>query len=460
MASKILLGKSLLIISMIIFLTSLVIRLLLFYQVWDDRRHPGNAGKYGSAAIGLYYNHGLTVNWDEIGSISSESEDNHSGNYLTFHNNNNREPLIEYLPAPAVVLYLLWKIIPIYNFSTYIWMVIIIDSILITIFFLVLRKRKYLSLVVVSFLILNIPTLRQILTMGYDFWPIFCVMANIIGLYSWASIQDGKSVKGSLILIFLGIINGFTIWSRSLILFLPIFLSGFIFIINFKQKNNYVKLIHSLILYLLPYILSLLLLMYFRYNTTGDIRPTRSTFWHEFFLGVGQFSNPYGIECKDISIWEFGKRINPELNKYSLQEMYELPNSPYEVTLRMEALSFIKNYPHLFIRNIVLRIPVFISPFLYKWGDFIPPSFNPYLFPIGIIGVLLWFLGMFNLQREDKNLFILSFVIFLHYFMIFGWFNVIGRLILAYNVLNIIAYYYGLQLIISNSSKLLKNKSG
>ena len=122
-----------------IFVVSMSVRIGLFYKKWDNLRHGSSTG-YGSVAIGLFYKDGLTFNLAEISRIEEE-RNNYSGNYLRFHEGENRQKFIEFLPGPAVLLSLLWKIIPLYNFAPYIWLQIFLDSILILLFYLVFKSQ-------------------------------------------------------------------------------------------------------------------------------------------------------------------------------------------------------------------------------------------------------------------------------------------------------------------------------
>ena len=120
---------------LIILLISIGIRAGLFYKYWQSERH-GSAVEYGSAAIGLFYGEGLTINKSEQKKISNEST-NYTGNYLSFHDTENRKTFTEFLPGPSILLYSLWKVLPIYNFAPYICLQIILESFLISFFYFI-----------------------------------------------------------------------------------------------------------------------------------------------------------------------------------------------------------------------------------------------------------------------------------------------------------------------------------
>ncbi len=178
-----------------------------------------------------------------------------------------------------------------------------------------------------------------------------------------------------------------------------------------------------------------------------------------FFAGVGQFSNPYNLKSKDADIWNFGKKLNTEINKYSISELSKSPNNIYEKTLKNKAKEFIKRYPHLFIRNVFYRIGIMISPFLYKGGDFIPSSLFNILLPIGIVAFFLWFLGMYYLFKNQNLIFWLSASIYFYFFAAFGWFYVVGRVILPFLFINIFVYLFGIKFIITKLKEARLNAS-
>jgi hypothetical protein len=288
---------------------------------------------------------------------------------------------------------------------------------------------------------MNPVAIKYTLTMGYDFWPHFCVLVNFIGIAIAL-----KKQKPSFILFLTGILTGITIWSRSITSILPFYIPIFLLLYwRLKDKVKYKKIGINIALYLLAVIIAMASLSVYRYEQTGSYRPTRSTFWHSFWAGVGQFSNPYDLPSNDIAIWKFGQKLNSELKNYSLGEMYVNPNSPYEQTLKAEAFHFIKGHPHLFVRNIIYRIAIMISPVMYQGGGMIPKSLAPYVLPIGIALLIIWSLGMCNLFKQCRPVFWLSVTIYSYFFSTIGCFYVVGRAILPFLFINIFVYLFGLQ---------------
>ena len=424
----------------ILLILAVSIRVCLFYTYWGSERH-GSAVEYGSAAIGLFYGEELTINKSEqkkIGNVAT----NYTGNYLSFHDVENRKTFTEFLPGPSILLNSLWKVLPIYNFSPYIWLQIILESFLISIFYFTFRHiDKTIVLTATILMAINPVAIKYTLTMGYDFWPHFCVLVNFIGITIAL-----KKQKPGFILFLTGILTGITIWSRSITSILPFYI--FIFLLLYwrlKDKVNYRKIGIHATLYLLAVIISMASLSVYRYEQSGSYRPTRTTFWHSFWAGVGQFSNPYDLPSNDIAIWKFGQKLDSELKNYSLGKMYDTPDSPYEQTLKAEAFHFIKDHPHLFIRNIIYRIAIMISPVMYHGGDMIPKSLAPYFFYFGFVLLIIWFLGMYALFKHSRLIFWLSVTIYSYFFSTIGCFYVVGRAILPLLFINIFVYLFGLQ---------------
>jgi hypothetical protein len=423
-----------------IFVISLSVRVLLFYTIFGNERH-GSAFPYASAAIGLFLGEGLTINDTEAYSIES-IPNNYSGNYLTLHTKGQRTVFTEFLPGPPVVLAMLWKIIPVYNFAPYILIQCLLDAGLITIFFLAFVKYdRIIALITTALMIVNVAVARRTVMVGYDFWPQFAVMVTFLGALQVIEHPDRKKVY-----FLTGLLTSLTFWFRDITTLLPFALAPFLFVFLRRVHAMSVgRILTNIGLYLVPILLSLALVSMFRYQTTGNYRPTRSTFWHSFMVGVGQFSNPYKIESTDSSVWKFGKSLNKDLQNSSIEEMYKLPNSPYEVTLKEVSRQFVTEHPWLFVRNTIYRVGIMISPFFYAEGDFFQGSLSGILLPLGILLFPLWFMGMFHLYRTHPPLFWVSASIYLYFFVAFGWFYVVGRVILPYLFVSIFVYLFGVQ---------------
>jgi len=433
----------------VLLLASLLVRLGLFFTTWGDLRH-GSALDYGSAAIGLSRGQGLTIHPLERERIERLA-DNFSGDYLEFYSRNDRVVFTEFLPGPAILMAALWKIVPIHNFAPYIILQVILDSILISLLYAVFHATgKSISLMAATIMVFNLPVIRRTLMVGYDFWPQFSVLVSFIGLYCAISKNSPR------IFLLTGFLAGITAWFREITSFLPFLLVVLIVIYQkSKQRRSNSAILKNTLLYILPVLLLISSLSLLRYSYTGSMRPTRSTFWHSFFSGVAQFSNPYGIKSSDDEVWRLGQRLNPELEGESLSEMYRTPDSPYELTLKKEASRFLKNYPHLFVRNIFYRMVIMISPFLYRGGDFVPSSLFGILLPIGIVALLLWFVGMNYLYRNFDLIFWVSASIYVHFLITFGCFYVVGRVILPFLFINILVYLCGLKSIFEKYRKTI-----
>jgi len=274
---------------------------------------------------------------------------------------------------------------------------------------------------------------------GYDFWPIFTTLITII-LLVWS--KKNNFSKRSFFMA--GIILGVTFWFRELLLLLPFCLVIAIILYLLKTKHSLHFIFIRATCLIFPVVLSLLLITVYRHSTVNDFRPTRSTFWHSFFGGVSQFENPYNLKPNDNDIWNFGRSLSDKLENKTLGSMYQSPKSDYELALKLEAKQFIKNHPNIFIRNILYRISIMISPVLYSNGDLIPEKISQYLIPVGVILFFLFFVGFITIYKTDKFLFILFLFTYLSFIISFSWFYLVGRVILCFLFINLILYYYGI----------------
>ena len=432
-------------VAVVVFLLAAVVRLLLFASVLGDLRH-GSAPVYGSAAIGFASGEGLTYHTSEMERIS-DAPDNRSGDYLDLHQPEDREPLIEFLPGPAALLGLLWKAVPVHNFAPYLLLQVFVDSLLIALLFVVLsRVGNMLALLTVLVMTVNFATIKRTLMMGYDFWPQFGVLAAFVGLL-WVLNKD----KGAGWYLLVGLVAAVPYWFRNITLLLPFFLLVCAFFLLRARGSTWRTVLQRSAAFVVPVLICLALVSTYRYETTGSARPTRSTFWHSFFAGVGQFSNPYGIDHTDRSVWRFGIRLNDEFAGFDMGNMMaqgQRPDSLYEQTLKEQAKVFLTEHPGLFARNWVYRIGIMISPLLYTQGDLVPARLSEILRPLAFLMVPLWFLGMFALYRRDRTVFWLSATVYAHFFLVFGCFYVVGRVILPFMFVSILVYLTGLSFLL------------
>lgn len=423
----------------IVFMVALIVRLFLLYFVYGEV-HKGTAAPYfGSAAIGVYNNDELTISSIEVQSLQAISS-NLSGDFRDYFQPEGREKFTEFMPGPAVLLALLWKVVPIYNFAPYLVLQAVIDALLISMFAtLVSRKHQVIAKITTVLMIVNVPVAKRTLVMGYDFWPQFAVLVIFLGLLY----LEEQGFKLWLIAT-LGTLAAIPIWFREITTLLPFAVSVFILYALRKHRNySWTASMGRLGIFLLPTLVSIALLSAHRFDMTGSYRPTRSTFWHSFMAGVGQFSNPYGIEHDDRSVWEFAKKINPELSAVRLVDTGLMPTSPYEKTLEGVSKSFIQDHPFLFARNLIYRIGIMIAPTLYPDGDFLPSGLRAVLVPLSPVLFILWGAGMLYLYRTDPYLFGLALTIYLYFFLAFGWFYVVGRVILPYMFISLMVWIAG-----------------
>jgi hypothetical protein len=429
----------------IIFIISVVIRGALFYSHFSNTK--ANISKYfGSTAIGFYYEFELSYNEEEFSKLKT-LPNNYSGNYLEFYNSSDRLLSSQFLPGPSILLAALWHILPIYNYAPYIWLQIILDSLLIALFYIFFRKfSPKIILLTTAFMLVNLPIIKRVLMMGYDFWPQFIVLLSVILLYSILNKKDNSKE-----LILLGIASALVIWFRSITTFLPFIIALFLFIFyKFGQRQNYKFIYGKIALYFIPFFISFIILVLFRIEMSGSAAPTRTLFWTPFFTGIVQFSDPYDLEPEDRAIYEWAKNKYPELTNFNLQEAHSDINSPLEDIMKTESIKFISNHPFIFVRNIFYRVGVMFSPFLYGKNSFIPERISNILFPIGFPLLLFWFLGMAYLLKNNKILFWITVVIYSYFIILFSWFYLVPRILFTFLFLSILLYLFGLKYLLTS----------
>jgi hypothetical protein len=276
----------------IVFFLALSIRLLLLFTLSDNLRH-GSASSFGSAAIGFVYGQGLTTRMDEM-KLLEGLRDNVSGDYEAFYISGDRQPLTEFLPGPPLLLGFLWKISGIHNYAPYLLLQLILESLLIAAASIVIvRWYNWLGLLTTIFLIIDFAAIKRTLMMGYDFWPQYAILVFFIGTI-WL-IGGRRKIWGYLML---GILLAITAWFREITTFLPFFAMPFLFeyMIQQQKLKRSVALLR-LALLLLPIVISIFLVSSYRLTTTGNGRPTRSTFWHTFFAGVASSQTPMVLKA-------------------------------------------------------------------------------------------------------------------------------------------------------------------
>lgn len=411
-----------------LFLLALTARTLLLFSAWSDLRH-GSATPCASAAIGLHSGAGMTINQDEIRAIA-EIRSNLHGDFLQLRSPGARQPFTEFLPGPVLVLAGLWTVLPVHNFLPLLLLQILLEALAIAALFWVLSSRCGIgiSLAIAALAAINPAAIKRTLMMGYDFWPQFGVMVLFTGVL-WLRWQRKSGVYWALV----GLAGGLVFWFRELVLFLPFFVAVFVVWRDARTPPwRPWQSLRRVTLFLLPVVVCLGSLSLYRQELTGSSRPTRSTFWHTFFAGVGQFSNPYGLKNNDISVWEFGKRIDPELANSTLSEMYQLPDSPYERALQRKAREFLFAHPWLCLRNMIYRWGIMVSPLLYRDGDLLPARAAPFLLPFGLIMLPIWVAGLVYWREAQPDVFWLAVSVYLYFLLAFGWFYVNGRVIIPY----------------------------
>jgi hypothetical protein len=445
---------------LLFFIVALTVRLVLFTTIWYNLKH-GSSGAYGSGAVGLFKEGKFTTTEYEEKTIYN-SDNISKLNFLDLYDEENPRSLHTlFLPGPAYLLFILWKIFHVYNFTVLIILQAVLESVLIGLFFNVFSGfDKTIAFIVTCFMIFNVFIIRLTLSAGYDFWPILTVLIYFTGLLYIIKSSDLKRI--SRILLVISILGGFTIWCREITTPLSILLCGTVFLVLYhKFRSNLKSVLSGAAFFLLPTVIILVSLSAYRYQTVDNIRPTRSVFWHTLMSGILCYQNPYMEKpnpLNDRQIWEFGKKLNPELNKYELLEMYNFPDSPYEQTLKKEYFNFIKKHPVLFIRNILFRTATILSPPFYRGGKHVTKNENLFLLSAGFFFLILWISGIIKIYNENRELFIIILSFFLGFIIPFGLTALMGRVILVHLFINVIVYLYGLKLILYRISPKIMNR--
>jgi len=421
-----------------VFVVALGVRLVLLAGPYDSLRH-GSASTYGSAAIGLATGDGLTITAAEVEALEAY-RGNLAVDVVNLRADDPREPLIEFLPGTAWLVALLWRITPWQSFLPLLVLQSLLDAALTAVFcLLVFRRWPVLAVLLAVAMAVNIGVIKRVLMIGYDYWPQFGVLVYLAGLIlivprsrPWAALAG------------LGVILGAVVWFREITSLLPLAAAPFIYM-AFRHAGKASRrgaLARAAVL-ALPVVLSLFALSAYRENLTGNSRPTRSTFWHTFMAGVGQFPNPYGLVNNDQSVLEFARGLEPSLREMTVHEMWSQPDSEYELVLKRQAMVFVREHPELFLRNTLYRVGIMVSPFLYSESDMIPRRLARPLFVIGLVAIPLWLLGMIELWRTDRVWFWLVASVYCYFFAAFGWFYVLGRVILPFMFVNLLVYLLG-----------------
>lgn len=422
----------------VVFACTACIRLALLAGPMDGLRH-GSAAVYASAAIGLVNGDGLSINTREIEAVQAHRS-NTSGNMPGLHDSGPREPMTEFLPGTAWLMALLWRVTPWQSFLPLLVIQSLLDALLTALFcLLVARRWPLLALLLALAMALNIGVIKRVLMVGYDYWPQFGVLVYLAGM-----ILAVSRPRPWAFLAGLGLLLGMVAWFREVTSFLPFVGAPFVYL-AFRHSQAITRrgaLLRTATL-VLPVVLSLCALSAYRDGLTGSSRPTRSTFWHTFFAGVGQFSNPYGLVNNDQSVIEFGRTIDPSLRDMTVHEMWSMPDSKYELVLKRQAIVFVREHPRIFLRNTFYRMGIMVSPLLYRESDMIPRRLAGPLFLVGIVMIPLWLIGMMELWRTDRVLFWLVGSVYAYFFAAFGWFYVLGRVILPFMFVDILVYLLG-----------------
>ncbi|MBI4454637.1 MAG: hypothetical protein HY644_01925 [Acidobacteria bacterium] len=347
-------------IAVVIFVVALVARVLAYNFVWPNVCHTF-IGMSASAAVGVNAGGRLTVRTEEIQRISSLGLTARHLNRM-YNPDASRLPLWEVEPGLSLVLVALWKLTGVYDLRPLIWLQIICDSFLCAIFFLVLHRVS----VWVGFgtglgWALFPPQIQFACTAGYDAWASFALIAVSSAMVFLCTRRLSWRAT-AFIMLCMSLISVVGLWTRSYVLLWPFLVAGLLLqIVRVKRWRSILVLI-----YIIPSLFGIIGMMVERDRLVGNPRPTRTTFWHTFWAGIGQYDNPYGIEGLDSSIYVFAQSLDPGLKTWftKYRVVWDDPtfNMEYEKVLAKEARVFIRRHPEILLRNHFLRILRLVVP--------------------------------------------------------------------------------------------------
>jgi hypothetical protein len=264
----------------------------------------------------------------------------------------------------------------------------------------------------------NVPLGKRVLEVGYDVYSYYgSVLAFLAGL---ALLEGGRTVR----MLAFGAGSAVTLFAREINLLLLPVMSGAAALAGIVRRRAGLLVRAGLLL--VPFVLVLAGTMAYRMELTGNPRPTRTVFWHSFWAGVGQFSNPMGLRAPtDTEVRRFAGRIDPTIRASEVKGAS--PDSPYESLLREQALLLARNHPWLLVRNTLYRIGLILSPGFYEHGEFTPKRFTGFVRVLSLIFTALVAWGCVRVGRVSPAFLALVLLTILAMILSFSWFYFVGR---------------------------------
>lgn len=194
---------------------------------------------------------------------------------------------------------------------------------------------------------------------SYDTWLSFgfIILSYLFLLYFDVKLKKWPIfILGLLILFVLVVINEI----RSVILLYPfVFIIWIILVyLLFLKNKGYFKIFIFRVIGLIIICFSLVIFFSsINFLIRGDFVPVRSSYGHEFWVGVGQFSNPYGIKPEDGDIARF---YEEETGK---KDTSNTAGIEYNKWLVRRAKQFIIEEPFLYSSMVIRRaLLIFFLP--------------------------------------------------------------------------------------------------
>jgi hypothetical protein len=221
--------------------------------------------------------------------------------------------------------------------------------IIVLLFFIGKKIAGILGAITVSLLYaLFMTAVHMMCYVTYYYWAIpFSVFSLFFWIVLYSQPPYPQYFKKKLILFFLyGVIMGFGSATRMVLLFLPLFLSPFIFLKERKVKITFILMT----IMLAGQFLLLLPQMFVNKQQFGRFALSTRETWHQFFMGIGSRQNPLGIENSgDFAAFDY-------IKKTTGVDYFKDGIDAYNKASQKQALKIIKENPKLLMHNAIENI--------------------------------------------------------------------------------------------------------
>lgn len=371
---------------LLVLLTSSIAAQAVFYH-GPLRHDPSHATRFGvSAALGLLHGRGLTTADVEAEGVKDVAHDRDL--LALWAPEAQREPAHEPMPGVIFAFAATAKLLGRLCLEDIVWIQIVVHALLAAGLYLELRPRHPRAALLVAFgWALFVPQFRVTLSPGHDALTSDVSLAAVLALLHFERTRSPTSIAIA------GALCGAGLWLRSYFFLLPaLYAVGLLVFVRPRLR--------VLVTFLVPVVLLAFGLQAARRATAGgDHTFVRGALWHNFWTGVGQFDNPFGVEGNDNSVREFATRIAPGSN-------FEFPNyqysAEYDQVLSRAGRELIREHPGLLARNALYRVAWLVVPASMPSGSFAAsPAVRAVLLLLGIPVVLLAVPGLLAMVRES-----------------------------------------------------------